>query len=83
MKTPHAILIGLTLIAAALFFREPSVAPAKAGIMGGADSISCVMNKREDLHCYILRGNEVERYSAKDVSVVWEWDRKYHLSPPR
>ena len=30
MKTPHAILIGLALVAAALFFREPSVSPAHA-----------------------------------------------------
>ena len=30
MKTPYAILIGLTLIATALFFREPLTKPAYA-----------------------------------------------------
>ncbi len=30
MKTPYAILIGLTLIAAAIFFREPLTKPAHA-----------------------------------------------------
>lgn len=34
MKTPYAILIGLALIAAALFFRQPSIPPAQAGILG-------------------------------------------------
>jgi len=30
MKTPYAILIGLALIAAAIFYREPSIKPALA-----------------------------------------------------
>ena len=30
MKTPYAILIGLALIAAAIFFREPSIHSAQA-----------------------------------------------------
>ena len=30
MKTPHAVLIGLALIAAAIFFQAPTVKPAKA-----------------------------------------------------
>ena len=30
MKTPHAILIGLSLIAAAIFFEETAVKPAHA-----------------------------------------------------
>jgi hypothetical protein len=30
MKTPHAILIGLALIAVAIFFRAPSISPAFA-----------------------------------------------------
>jgi hypothetical protein len=51
MKTPYAILIGLALIAAAIFYREPSVKSAQAG-MGGADGFLC----RND-HCYILDGN--------------------------
>ena len=31
LKTPYAILIGLALIAAALLFGQPSIAPAQAG----------------------------------------------------
>ena len=30
MKTPHAILIGLSLIAAAIFFKDTAVNPAHA-----------------------------------------------------
>ena len=30
MKTPHAILIGLSLIAAAIFFKDTAVKPAHA-----------------------------------------------------
>ena len=41
MKTPYAILIGLALIAAALFFRQPSVAPAQAGLIGDVDGFEC------------------------------------------
>ena len=54
MKTPHAILIGLAFIAAALFFREPSVAPAQAGI-GGVDGFMCP----ERGICYILDGDSI------------------------
>ena len=37
MKTPYAILIGLALIAAALFFREPSIHPAQ--VAGGCCAV--------------------------------------------
>ena len=40
MKTPHAILIGLSLIAAAIFFKDTAVKPAHA--FGGPDYIACV-----------------------------------------
>lgn len=39
MKTPHAVLIGLSLIAAAIYFKEPFVKPAHA--FGGPDHITC------------------------------------------
>ena len=39
MKTPHAILIGLSLIAAAIFFKDTAVKPAHA--FGGPDHITC------------------------------------------
>ena len=62
MKTPYAILIGLALIAAALFFRQPSVAAAQTGgvkvkYMGG---FKC--HPTQNLHdgnCYILHEDKV------------------------
>ena len=59
MKTPYAILIGLALIAAALFFRQPSISPAQAGIMGGdAEAFRCNIDVLAGT-CYVLHGTEV------------------------
>ena len=38
MKTPHAILIGLSLIAAAIFFKDTAVKPAHA--IGGPSGVA-------------------------------------------
>jgi hypothetical protein len=54
MKTPYAILIGLALIAAALFFREPSISPAQAGILGDVDGFDCSMHG-----CAVLHGDQI------------------------
>ena len=54
MKTPHAILIGLALIAAALFFRQPSIAPAQAGLIGDVDGFEC-----NDSGCAVLHGDKI------------------------
>ena len=54
MKTPHAILIGLTVIAAALFFREPSVSPAQAGVSGKVHGFQCGGRT-----CFILHGDSI------------------------
>ena len=54
MKTPYAILIGLALIAAALFFRQPSIAPAQAGLIGDVDGFEC-----NDAGCAVLHGDEI------------------------
>ena len=67
MKTPYAILIGLALIAAALFFREPSVAPANAGIMSDVHGLDCYRRTfdkgRSDesriTECVILHGDQI------------------------
>tara|TARA_A100001037_G_scaffold949_1_gene802 strand:- start:453 stop:689 length:237 start_codon:yes stop_codon:yes gene_type:complete len=68
MKTPHAILIGLVLIAAALFFREPSVSPAQAGITGDVDGLECGgKNDRFDT-CFILHGNKITRVRLGDTN---------------
>jgi hypothetical protein len=66
MKTPYAILIGLALIAAAIFFRQPSIAPAQAGLIGDVDGFECA-----DLGCAVLHGDQITfiRYSyLRDVS---------------
>ena len=57
MKTPHAILIGLALIVAALFFREPSVSPAQAGITGDRNGFECPSMDA----CFILHGDKITR----------------------
>ena len=58
MKTPYAILIGLALIAAALFFRQPSIAPAQAGLIGGVDGFECYLN-HDNGNCAVLHGDKV------------------------
>ena len=59
MKTPYAILIGLALIAAALFFRQPAVAPAQAGLIGDVDGFKCVASEKRKTTCAILDGNQI------------------------
>ena len=76
MKTPHAILIGLALIAAALFFREPSVSPAQAGIMGDVDGFECLGPDRSSESCFILHGDKIT-WMLGD----W-WDGKNHWEKP-
>ena len=64
MKIPYAILIGLALIAAALFFRQPSIAPAQAGLIGGVDGFECA-----DHGCAVLHGDKItfiEEHILKD-----------------
>ena len=54
MKTPYAILIGLSLIAAAIFFKDTVVKPAHA--IGGPDGFagfSCAAFGRGNL-CYVV-----------------------------
>ena len=62
MKTPYAILIGLALIAAAIFYREPSVSTAQAGgvKVKYMDGFKC--HPTQKLHggnCYILHKDKV------------------------
>ena len=63
MKTPYAILIGLALIAAALFFRQPAVAPAQAGLIGGVDGFECgILRSYKDVSyggCAVLHGDNI------------------------
>ena len=61
MKTPYAILIGLALIAAAIFYREPSVSAAQAGAIKTKymDGFKCVASDRDSTTCAILHGNQI------------------------
>ena len=74
MKTPHAILIGLALIAAALFFRQPSIAPAQAGgvKVKYMDGFKCVAHPgtpgKVSGHCYILHEDKV-------IGLPFNWAR--------
>ena len=64
MKTPHAILIGLSLIAAAIFFKDPAVKPAHAKVVldgydGKTEGFDCVQRykskgKPDQVYCYRL-----------------------------
>jgi hypothetical protein len=57
MKTPQAIIIGLALIAAAIYLGEPSVKPAHAAL-GGVDGFSCSGNGIGQ-SCGVLDGNTI------------------------
>ena len=73
MKTPTAILIGLALIAAAIFFREPSVRPAHAALVS-ADGFSCAGSR--DLLCGILNGDFIHFVDAAEIHKVnWKTGR--------
>ena len=63
MKTPYAILIGLALIAAAIFYREPSIKSARAGLGGAADALVCTSQSpyQHGESCFVLHGNSVTR----------------------
>jgi len=73
MKTPYAIVIGLALIAAAIFFREPSVPPAQAGILGDVDGFHCKTSTRFKWDvCYVLHGDEIVQVTFDGWCPDWE-----------
>ena len=63
MKTPHAILIGLALIAAAIFFRQPAIAPAQAGLIGGVDGFECANHG-----CAVLHGDQITHIGNRTLT---------------
>ena len=73
MKTPYAILIGLALIAAAIFYREPSIKSAHAGI-GGADGFECWPFSRQPMfaQCVILDGDQVYFVVNRNMTIIDE-----------
>jgi len=69
MKTPYAILIGLALIAAAIFFRQPSIAPAQAQFRSKAIGIACSATLSD---CAVLHGDKIAWvYKADTFSSNW------------
>ena len=57
MKTPHAILIGLSLIAVVIFFKGTMTPPAHA-FVGGPDGFACT-----DTWCYIFKGDRAVKFA--------------------
>ena len=70
MKTPHAILIGLSLIAAAIFFKDTAVKPAHA--FNGPDGFAC----HDYNDCWVFEGDKVTRFHPKSRGIrnhVYNW----------
>ena len=68
MKTPHAILIGLSLIAAAIFFKDIMTPPAHARWTPETTSpaLSC-----PNWHwCYVLDNKTIARIKVSDYEKV-------------
>ena len=96
MKTPYAILIGLALIAAALFFRQPSIPPAQAGAITTKymDGFKCVSPSEKDkdgIACAILHGDTItfslwkhggNYYKQNLASATYHWPSGYLRSSP-
>ena len=70
MKTPHAILIGLSLIAAAIFFNDSAVKPAHA--FGGPDGFGCSGGT-----CWVFEGDTATSFwpAAGGIrkNMVYNW----------
>ena len=61
MTTPYAILIGLALIAVAIFYREPPIKSARAGLGGSADALVCLGSKMSMTECFVLHRDNLTR----------------------
>ena len=59
MKTPHAILIGLSLIAAAILFKDTAVKSAHA--FGGPDGLAC-----GGVTCWVFEGDKATLFAPTD-----------------
>ena len=77
MKTPHAILIGLSLIAAAIFFKDTAVKPAHAS--GGEDiDMAChfgQLDTGQGDRCWIRHGYYMNLFSggANEPVTIVNW----------
>ena len=78
MKTPHAILIGLSLIAAAIYFKDTAVEPAHAyGITASKEDVKNVIEGCLDKAQIIESGSG---YSPSSVRLKFGRTAKYHGS---
>ena len=71
MKTPTAILLGLALIAAAIFLREPSIKSAQA-VTPPAYQFQCNQDG-----CYFLAGTNIYFIKAPSDTIglrSWNWN---------
>ena len=70
MKTPHAILIGLSLIAAAILFKDTAVKSAHA--FGGPDGLAC-----GGVTCWVFEGDKATTFSPSIGGIkkhlVYNW----------
>jgi len=73
LNTPTALFIGLTLIAAAIFFREPSVKAAHAA-SDGVDGFQCTSDG-----CYILDDDKIYLQRTSGPSGYWFWRREKNI----
>ena len=62
MKTPHAILIGLSLIAAAILFKDTAVKSAHA--FGGPDGLAC-----GGVTCWVFEGDKATIFTPMGYGI--------------
>ena len=77
MKTPHAILIGLSLIVAANFFKGVALTPANAdGQPKGHVHFSCAASTIKKVDCFYLDRNlsiyRIKAVRHDDEGLSWE-----------
>ena len=82
MKTPHATLIGLSLIAAAIFFKDMPIRSAHA-LSFGDRNLECVKYGSSafgNAACYFFTGNRLVEFITNSGSngldydvTVWDW----------
>ena len=66
MKAPHAILIGLSLIAAAIFFKDTMTPPANALTLDEPEGFAC-----GESYCYVFQGDVATSFSIYGANDPW------------
>ena len=82
MKTPHGILIGLSLMAAAIFFKDMPIRSAQASFHNETRGFSCLKAKylRPDTAlCFLLTNKQLIAFhpnSSDELFFRHAWDLK-------